>query len=66
MKAFIQGPNLLIGWAFGPLTYVQALRHEIKSEGAKIQTSDLSELKTELGVLGAHEKFSIEKASRLA
>ena len=40
MKAFIPESNLLIDGAFEPLTYVQALRHEIKNEGAKIQTCE--------------------------
>ena len=39
---------------------------KLKVRGLKFKRPSLSELKTELVVLGAHEKFSIEKASRLA
>ena len=39
---------------------------KLKVRGVKFKPASVSELKTELGVWEAHEKFSVEKASRLA
>ena len=39
---------------------------KLKVRGLKFKRASVSELKTELGAWGAHEKFSVEKASRLA
>ena len=39
---------------------------KLKMRGLKFKRASVSELKTELEVWEAHEKFSVEKASRLA
>ena len=39
---------------------------KLKVRGLKFKRASVSEPKTELGVWGTHEKFSFEKASRLA
>ena len=39
---------------------------KLKVRGLKFKRASVSELKTELGVSGTHEKFSVKKASRLA
>ena len=39
---------------------------KLKVRGLECKRASDSELKTELGLWGAHEKFSVEKASRLA
>ena len=39
---------------------------KLKMRGLKFKRASVSELKTELEAWGVHEKFSVEKASRLA
>ena len=39
---------------------------KLRVRGLKFKRASVSEIKAELGVWGAHEKFSVEKTSRLA
>ena len=62
-------PDCNVYWSGESLPKLMLLRPydtKLKVRGLKFKRASVSELKTELGVWGAHEKFSVEKASRLA
>ena len=65
LKSMLSSELLSFGFSLKE-TITRPYDTKLKVRGLKFKRASVSDLKTELGVWGAHGKFSVEKASRLA